>query len=402
MYARLEVLTGVRDRVDRPAGLDSLLATDEGADVDDALALLAGDAGPVVRVGGVGQVLVLLELVDACGEQVRDAQPFLVDLEEVLDGHLLGPVDDVLDHRPGVEVLEVEDLLVTVGIGDLEEPVLLDFGVHPLDSALDHGVHGALARATVLCEVVRVQRQLDCDVLREDVAGSLGVWALDLDLHVQAPRAEDRRIDHVLTVGRTDDDDVFQTLDTVDLAEQLRHDRVLDIRGHARPAGPEQRVHLVEEHDHRRALAGLLTCPLEDQPNVPLGLADVLVEQLRAFDVEEVGLALALPGGLRDLLGQRVGDRLGDQRLTAARRTVEEHTLGWAELVLTEEVRMEIGELDRVADLLDLRRQTADRLVVNVGHFLQDQLFDLGLWNPLVDIARPRFEQQRVASSQRR
>ena len=37
-----------------------------------------------------------------------------------------------------------------------------------------------------------------------------------------------------------------------------------------------------------RALAGLLPGPGEDQPDVPLGLADVLVEQLRALDVEEV------------------------------------------------------------------------------------------------------------------
>src|SRR4249920_1504140 len=263
-------------------------------------------------------------------------------------------------------------------------------------------MHGVLARATVFREVVGVQRQLDRDVLGEDVARSLGVGALDLDLHIQPPGAEDRRIDHVLTVGRTDDDDVFQTLDTVDLAEQLRHDRVLHIRRHARPAGTEQRVHLVEEHDHRGALAGLFSCPLKDQPDVPLGLADVLVEQLRALDVEEVGLALALPGGLRDLLGQRVGDRLGDQRLSAARWTVQEHTLRWAELVLTEEVRMEIGKLDRVADLLDLSRETADRLVIDVGHFLQDQLLDLGLWNPLVDVAGARLEEQRVTGSQRR
>src|SRR5262245_61426950 len=34
----LEVLPGVRDRVDRPASLDSLLPADQRADVDDALA----------------------------------------------------------------------------------------------------------------------------------------------------------------------------------------------------------------------------------------------------------------------------------------------------------------------------------------------------------------------------
>ena len=59
-------------------------------------------------------------------------------------------------------------------------------------------------------------------------------------------------------------------------------------------AGAEQRVHLVEEHDDRGALAGLLAGPLEHQPDVPLGLADVLVEQLGALDVEEV--ATSPPG----------------------------------------------------------------------------------------------------------
>ena len=79
--------------------------------------------------------------------------------------------------------------------------------------------------------------------------------------------------------------------DAVDLAEQLRDDRVLDVGGHARAAGAEDRVHLVEEHDDRRALARLLPGPLEHQPDVPLGLPDVLVQQLRALDVEEEALA---------------------------------------------------------------------------------------------------------------
>jgi hypothetical protein len=59
------------------AGLGALLALDEGADEDDPLALLARDPGPVVGVGGVGQVLVLAELVDARGEQVLDPDALL-------------------------------------------------------------------------------------------------------------------------------------------------------------------------------------------------------------------------------------------------------------------------------------------------------------------------------------
>ena len=58
--------------------------------------------------------------------------------------------------------------------------------------------------------------------------------------------------------------------------------------------GAEQGLHLVEEDDDRRALACLLPSPLEDQADVPLGLADVLVEQLRTLDVEEVALALGV------------------------------------------------------------------------------------------------------------
>src|SRR6478735_9276628 len=72
----LQVLAGVRRGVDSPGAL-GLLAGDQRADVHDPLALLAGDARPVVGVGGVRQVLVLLELVDTCLEQVADAQALL-------------------------------------------------------------------------------------------------------------------------------------------------------------------------------------------------------------------------------------------------------------------------------------------------------------------------------------
>src|SRR5262245_57004281 len=43
----LQVLTGVGDRVDRPAGLGALLAGDQGTDEHDPLALLARDPRPV-------------------------------------------------------------------------------------------------------------------------------------------------------------------------------------------------------------------------------------------------------------------------------------------------------------------------------------------------------------------
>ena len=137
-----------------------------------------------------GQVLVLLELVDAGLEHVRDPQALLVVVEEVLDRHLLGAVDDVLDHRAGVEVLEVQDLLVAVGVGHLEEAVLLGLGVHPLD-----GAPGSSRRRRRRRSPPNSARSSACsgsvggEVLAEDVARRLGVGALDLDLHVEPARA---------------------------------------------------------------------------------------------------------------------------------------------------------------------------------------------------------------------
>jgi hypothetical protein len=42
-------------------------------------------------------------------------------------------------------------------------------------------------------------------------------------------------------------------------------------------------------------LAGLLLGPLDHQPDVPLGLAHILVQQLGALDVKEKALALRSP-----------------------------------------------------------------------------------------------------------
>src|SRR5215469_8059925 len=82
--ASSEVLARVRDRIDGTARLGALLARDQSADVDDALALLTGDARPVVGVGRVRQVLVLAELVHAGRQQVGDADALLPGVEELL------------------------------------------------------------------------------------------------------------------------------------------------------------------------------------------------------------------------------------------------------------------------------------------------------------------------------
>jgi hypothetical protein len=61
------------------------------------------------------------------------------------------------------------------------------------------------------------------------------------------------------------------------------------------PRGAEHRVHLVEEHDDRPALLALFPGALEHEADLALRLADVLVEQLRALDVDEVAAPFSPP-----------------------------------------------------------------------------------------------------------
>src|SRR3712207_7556447 len=57
------------------------------------------------------------------------------------------------------------------------------------------------------------QRQVRREVAAEDLCRRLLVRPLDLDLHVEAARPEDGRVDQVLAVRGADDDDVLQRLE---------------------------------------------------------------------------------------------------------------------------------------------------------------------------------------------
>lgn len=64
-----------------------------------------------------------------------------------------------------------------------------------------------------------------------------------------------------------------------------------------------------------------------------------------------------------------------------------------------EEVGVEVGELDGVADQFDLVAQAADLVVVDVRDLFEDEVFDLALGDDLVDVAGAGFEQQGVAGA---
>src|SRR5207244_6968217 len=184
---------------------------------------------------------------------------------------------DRLDQCAGGEVLEVENLFVAVGVGDLEEPVFFAQRVHGLHGRGDHGGDGAgdVGAPRLRFREGNVGRQ----VLGEDVAGGAAVGALDLDLHVEPTRAQDGRVDEVLAVGGADDDDVLEALDAVDLGQELGHDRGLDVGGDAGAAGAEQGVHLVEEDDDWHVLGGLFLGFHENLSNLPLCFSYVLIQQ---------------------------------------------------------------------------------------------------------------------------
>ena len=72
-----------------PIAASFVAVVDDGADVDDALALLAGDLRPVVGVRRVGQVFVLLVLLLDGLEQVDKADAPRLATEDAVDRELL-------------------------------------------------------------------------------------------------------------------------------------------------------------------------------------------------------------------------------------------------------------------------------------------------------------------------
>ncbi len=99
-------------------------------------------------------------------------------------------------------------------------------------------------------------------------------------------------------------------------------------------------------------------------------------------------------------LGERVRDRLGDKRLAATGRPVQQDALRRLEIVLLEEVAVQVRQLDRVLDHLDLVVEPADVVVGDVGHLFEDELVLLGPGQLLEQQARAPFHQQMVAGAQ--
>src|SRR6202046_5772473 len=96
---RSEILTSA-DPLDGASPCCLPIFADQGTDIDDPLTLLPRDLGPVVGVGGVGKVLVLLVLLADGLPQVTGPDAAAFSGDGALDGQLLRPPHDVLDHGP--------------------------------------------------------------------------------------------------------------------------------------------------------------------------------------------------------------------------------------------------------------------------------------------------------------
>mmetsp|Transcript_23016 Transcript_23016/g.66982 ORF Transcript_23016/g.66982 Transcript_23016/m.66982 type:complete len:282 (+) Transcript_23016:1071-1916(+) len=137
-------------------------------------------------------------------------------------------------------------------------------------------------------------------------------------MHLKAPRAQDRLVDHVFAVCHANDQDVVQRLHAVDLGQQLVHNRIVDTSIVARcTAGLANGVELVKNNDveHGVLLLSLLLplCFFKQLSDLLLRATNELVENL--WPVDNLRLA-----GVQDL-----ADLPGDERFSTARGAVEEH-----------------------------------------------------------------------------
>ena len=195
------------------------------------------------------------------------------------------------------------------------------------------GEAGGAARQHVDVHVVGQRDLLGVD--GEDALAPLHVGTVDDDAAIEAAGTQQRRIEHVGTVGRGDEDDAFVRFEAVHLDEQLVQ-RLLALVVAAAEAGAAMtadRVDLVDEHDAGRVLLALL----EQVADARGADADEHLDEVGAADREERDVGFT-------------GDRAREQRLAGAGRAHEQHALGNAAAELLELLRF-LEELD---DLLEL------------------------------------------------
>ncbi len=95
---------------------------------------------------------------------------------------------------------------------------------------------------------------------RQNAFAALDVGTIDHDAAVEAARPEQRRIEHVGTVGRRDEDDAFVGLEAIHFDEELVQGLLALVvpASEARATMTADGVDLVDEDDAGRVLLALL------------------------------------------------------------------------------------------------------------------------------------------------
>mmetsp|Transcript_39804 Transcript_39804/g.98394 ORF Transcript_39804/g.98394 Transcript_39804/m.98394 type:complete len:471 (-) Transcript_39804:1031-2443(-) len=201
---------------------------------------------------------------------------------------------------------------------------------------------------------VGVDAELDLlEVGHEDLLAPADVGQVDQDLPVEAARAHQRVVEDVGAVGGGEDHDAARRVEAVHLDQQLV-ERVLPlVVGAGEPAAPAlaaHRVDLVDEDDARRERARLR----KEVTHAARADADKHLDEVGARDAEE---------GHRRFARRR----LGQQRLAAAGRPVEEHALARLHPEELKLVAVHHRELHCLLELALDVRQAADVLPRDVG-----------------------------------
>ena len=172
----------------------------------------------------------------------------------------------------------------------------------------------------------------------QDLRAALAVGRLDRDAAVEAPRAQQCRVQDLGAVRGAQHDHVRAGLEPVHLGQDLV-ERLLALvvpaadPAHVARARAADRVQLVDEDDRRRRLLGLL----EQVAHARGAHAHDRLDELRGRNGEEGGVGLAR-------------HRACQQRLAGPRRPVEQHA-AWdprAELRVALRVLQEVHDLDQL------------------------------------------------------
>lgn len=164
----------------------------------------------------------------------------------------------------------------------------------------------------------------------QDLLATLDVRQPDYDLSIETTRTQQRRIQHVGTVGGRDHDHAFTAFKAVHLDQQLVQGLLALVMPAAETgtAMAAHRIDFVNENDAGRVLLGLL----EHVAHTARADADKHFNEVRTGDAEERHLGFA-------------GDGAGQQRLAGTRRADHQHA--------ARNLAAQLGELGRVAQEVD-------------------------------------------------